>query len=428
MVQTGPEKNANMSRRLVIKEKDRILFVGHDASRTGAPIVLLQLLRWLKTNTDLHFGVLLGHGGPLVDEYRSLAPTWVVSDVVEQSQGLFPYLDRVPGLKRWRRALRAAALRQELRLIKPDLVYTNTIASLLAVEVVAPLRLPMVLHVHELEMCIRLYAGIEAFNVLKGLSDRYVAVSEAVRQNLVEKHGISPERIEMAYEFVDTNRKPSDPRDARRRRLCLELGLDPDAPVDFVGAVGTLDWRKGADLIVPLAMRMSPRGGSDQQIHFLWLGGNPGSPEAVRLRYDAQQAGVADRVHVLGSRPNPADYIDLFDVFVLTSREDPYPLAVLEAAALGKPIVCFAGGGGAPEFVTADAGFVVPYLDINSMADRVETLLRDPDLCSRMGAQAQAKVRRQHDLNVGAARILELIRSSLDSATVRSNPVAGSVS
>jgi glycosyltransferase involved in cell wall biosynthesis len=82
----------------------------------------------------------------------------------------------------------------------------------------------------------------------------------------------------------------------------------------------------------------------------------------------------------------PADYMAAADVFVLTSREDPYPLVCLEAAALEKPIVCFEGGGGTPEFVEADCGFVVPYLDIIGMADRVISLLDSPDCRDNLGA------------------------------------------
>ena len=52
-----------------------ILFVSHDASRTGAPIALLTFLRWLRANTDYRFEVLLGSGGALEPAFEALAPT-----------------------------------------------------------------------------------------------------------------------------------------------------------------------------------------------------------------------------------------------------------------------------------------------------------------------------------------------------------------
>jgi glycosyltransferase involved in cell wall biosynthesis len=101
------------------------------------------------------------------------------------------------------------------------------------------------------------------------------------------------------------------------------------------------------------------------------------------------------------------------DVFALTSREDPYPLVCLEAAALGKPIVCFAGAGGAPEFVEQDCGFVVPYFDVTAMAGRIASLLESADCRIKMGAAARRKVAERHDISVAAPRILEIIERTI---------------
>ena len=98
---------------------------------------------------------------------------------------------------------------------------------------------------------------------------------------------------------------------------------------------------------------------------------------------------------------------------MLTSREDPYPLVCLEAAAVAKPIVCFAGAGGMPEFVEEDCGFVVPYLDIMAMADRVGLLLDSLECRITMGAAARRKVTRRHDISRAAPRIMEVIERTI---------------
>jgi glycosyltransferase involved in cell wall biosynthesis len=85
------------------------------------------------------------------------------------------------------------------------------------------------------------------------------------------------------------------------------------------------------------------------------------------------------------------------DCFVLPSREDPCPLVVLEAAATGLPIVCFKGSGGAADFVGADAGVAVPYLDIHAMAQAILELQKSPELRRRLGSTAMARVRVRHD-------------------------------
>ena len=61
----------------------------------------------------------------------------------------------------------------------------------------------------------------------------------------------------------------------------------------------------------------------------------------------------------------------------------------------------------------ADCGFVVPYLDIESMANRVITLLDRPDCRTKMGIAARRKVSERHDISVAAPRIMEIIEKTI---------------
>ncbi|MDQ3814798.1 MAG: glycosyltransferase family 4 protein, partial [Armatimonadota bacterium] len=133
-------------------------------------------------------------------------------------------------------------------------------------------------------------------------------------------------------------------------------------------------------------------------------------PDFDALWADVMQADLTPYVQFLGARPNPLDYFAAFDVFALVSREDPFPVVNLEAALVGKPIVCFDGGGGAREFVEDDCGFIVPYLDIENMASKVEELLKSEELRCRLGQRAAQKVRERHDVLIAAPRILNMIR------------------
>jgi glycosyltransferase involved in cell wall biosynthesis len=116
-----------------------------------------------------------------------------------------------------------------------------------------------------------------------------------------------------------------------------------------------------------------------------------------------------DRVHFIGSRRNPLDYIAAFDVLALVSREEAFPLTVMEAAAVGVPTVCFDAAGGAREFVEADAGRVLPYLDMDSMAACVLELLRDDEQRRRLGRRARTKVQEQYDISVMAPKLVRTI-------------------
>jgi glycosyltransferase involved in cell wall biosynthesis len=385
---------------------------------------LLHLLRWLKGGGDVQFLVLIGKGGPIEEAYRELAPTWVL----DRGRWAPPrWVERVPVLRglvrRVRRRVvepwRISRLLQAIHSFDPELIYVNTTATWAPLEVLGELDTPVVLHVHELEACIRDYIGIADFDRLKARADHFIAVAEAVGANLRDNHGIAPEHISLVHEFIPALVElPGSPGE-RRARTCLEIGLDPSA--QFVGAVGSLIWRKAPELFLLVAREVHRRDPS-RPVHFLWLGASPDSLEASRLRHDAALAGFGDRFHLLGARPNPLDYMDLFDAFVLTSREDPYPLVVLESASLGKPILCFDGAGGAPEFVEDDCGFVVPYLDIAAMADRIIDLLDSGDLRTRLGEAARHKVRARHNLDEVGPRVVEIIRRFRRTAERGSSP------
>jgi len=103
----------------------------------------------------------------------------------------------------------------------------------------------------------------------------------------------------------------------------------------------------------------------------------------------------------------------IFDAFCLTSREDPFPLVVLEAASLEKPVLCFAEAGGPPEFVENHCGFVLPYLDVAAMSARIVELIENPSLRDELGRRARAKVLERHDVEVVAPRIMNIIERVL---------------
>ena len=103
-----------------------ILFVSHDASRTGAPIALLTFLKWLRANTDYRFEVLLGSGGALEPAFESVAPTTTADIAAGRHLGhLSANIPQVV-LNAWReKRLRSLAR----RLSKVDLVYSNTLQN-----------------------------------------------------------------------------------------------------------------------------------------------------------------------------------------------------------------------------------------------------------------------------------------------------------
>jgi glycosyltransferase involved in cell wall biosynthesis len=142
-------------------------------------------------------------------------------------------------------------------------------------------------------------------------------------------------------------------------------------------------------------------------IEFVWVGSWKRS-QYEQLLYDVERSGLATNVKFTGHRLDAPDCFAAFDVLALTSREDSYPLVVVESALLGVPTVCFDGGGGAPEFVRDDAGIVVPYLDAAAFAEALVALARDPQRWQRAGRSARERAL-DHSMDRLGPQVLDVI-------------------
>jgi glycosyltransferase involved in cell wall biosynthesis len=384
----------------------KVLFMSHDGSRTGAPMVLLHLLEWLRQNTPIQFEIVLREGGELQRDFAAVAPTSVLNPHNPASSGIVNRL-----LKKMAATLTsdnsvAQSLKVRLQAGEFGLIYSNTITNGTHVQMLAG-HCPVITHVHELEHVIRhISTTPQALAMVKTQTTHYVAGSEMVRRNLAENHGIPREKIDLVYEAIPTSRVVPEEIERCRRALRQELGLTPTDLI--IGAAGTTDWRKGTDLFVQLAGEVR-RLSALPKIHFVWMGGDTEGQYFEGLRHDARLQGVGDRVHFLGTRKDNREVIAAYDIFALVSREDPFPLVNLEAASAGKPIVCFQGAGGAPEFVSDECGFVLPFLDIRGMAEKVLELVRSPELRERLGRRAAERVRESFDVAVAGPQIVSLI-------------------
>ena len=130
----------------------------------------------------------------------------------------------------------------------------------------------------------------------------------------------------------------------------------------------------------------------DARFRFVWAGGALTSNGVEAHQRSAENAGVGDILEFVGAQADISPFFLAADSFALTSREDPFPLVNMEAMSFGLPVIAFAGAGGAPELIEDDAGIVVPYLDVQAMAEALIRLHDDPSFRLRLGSRARAKL------------------------------------
>lgn len=358
-------------------------------------MLLLHLLRWLRQHSDLPFEVVTREGGPLLPDFKAVAPTCVLAR--QGRTRTLPVPER----------LRREWVLSRLGAKGSGPIYANTCTNGIELDVLSRLQRPVITHVHELDAVITL-CGEDNWAAVKRHTRHFIAASRAVKGNLVSRRGIDPQRVTVIHEFIPIPTATAA-RDELRRKARQELALPADARM--VTACGPTNWRKAPDLFLLLARSVIARR-PDLPVHFIWVG-HALPDELARLRHDVRHMSLNGRVHFVGERVDAPEIFGGSDVFALVSREDPFPLVCLEAASLGVPIVCFNDAGGAVELVEADVGFSVPYLDVEAMADRTVALLDSDDLTRRLGEQGARKVRERHDVTIAAPKILQVIRDAM---------------
>jgi len=364
-----------------------ILFVSHDANRAGAQILLLRFLKLLKENQNFKFSVFLKDGGILENEFNEIAQTyyWKRTKLITK-KSLFSKLYKIFTNKNIHRNKIIDALKNQ----NFDLVISNTIANGDILPVLNQLNCPIITYIHELEMGIQQYTKPEFFQNVITLSSSYIACAESVKQNLMQNHSINPTLIKVLPSLL-----PQSALNYNSDRLLNEkLRNQYDIPQSafLIGGMGTVDLRKGVDVFLQVANKLK----HNQSIFFLWVGGQDTETDYKNFQIDKSRLEL-NNVIFQKSVENPLDFMSIFDVFFVSSREDPYPLVVLEAAILSKPIICFDKAGGAKDFVEDDCGAIIEYLDVDSVVEKIIELKENPTLRERMGEKARKKVLERHN-------------------------------
>jgi len=389
----------------------KILFISHDASRTGAVISFIEILKWFKANSGIPFQILLKNGGPLKQEFEAIAP---VTDFTSPPDHFF-LLKRAAwhlGYRDEKNAYKSAyfrCLKKKLAAGNFSLIWSNTTTNGELLEFLSDLKCPVITNVCELDYIIRSF-GPENIARVKKYTKHYFAISGAVKEYLVQTHGVKPQDVDVFYPFIPIDRHDTVPYFTKNGFYKDKLGIPEGAFV--VGASGTRDWRKGPELFIQLAYAVHKRNPA-VPVHFVWVGGEPGQTNFDGLLYDMKNARVEDRMHFVDSNPDTLDYFKNFDVFTMISREEAFGRVILEAALFGKPTLCFDNSGGPREFVENDSGFVLPYLDIEAMAEKIMLLLNSSELRERMGACAFQKIRERYASRVQGPKLLEALKRFL---------------
>ena len=330
----------------------------------GAEHLVVSMMRH-RNRADFDFEVAY-----VLEDRNTLVPELRESGVVVHSLGSHGNYDL-----RWTWRLRALLAERRFDVVHSHLPYAATFGRLVS-STLSPHRPKLVYTEHS--MWDKMAVSVKALNrVSVGIDDRLIVVSEACRQSMPRKlrhrarvvvHGIETEPIAAAREH----------RNEHRGSVRAELGV-PEGELLALTIAG-LRWPKGYDVLLSAAGQTLERGTA---VRFVSVGDGP-------LRHDLEHRRAAlslgERFVYLGEREDVPRLLAAADMFVLPSRQEGLPLALMEAVCSGLPLVTTAVGE-VPNLLTdgTDA-LVVPPEQPGALADAIGQMARHPELRERLSS------------------------------------------
>jgi len=379
--------------RKVSPYKDRrIIYVSHDALLHGAQLLSLNIIRQLCEVFRYDVYVIVKSGGDLLDKFRVYSKDLICLDADEQ-----PVLD----LNTWIKNTGATK------------AICNTVVTGDILKVLSDCDVTCISLIHEMEKVIHQYSCEEKLNHIINHAKNIVFASVYVKDS-VEKVGIIPDHKSVIYPQgiynVNTNFKS---KAVCHAELCEKYGLQTDCKI--VVNVGYADYRKGVDLFASCAVDVCSK---LSDCVFVWVG---------KLALDMQEkvnmiitdTPAEGRVIFTGFQNDPYLFLIAADIFLLTSREDPFPSVVLEAMNVALPVVAFEGGGGYVDIVLHDkTGILVPMEQVDALSSQVYRLLVDDNLRGALGRAANQLVNEQANFTKYVHVLLSLLDEDCKTVSV----------
>ncbi|MDQ3534012.1 MAG: glycosyltransferase family 4 protein [Bacteroidota bacterium] len=371
----------------------KILFISHDASRTGAPLLLIWLIKWLKINKAIDPYVLLLNDGVLKNDFEEIAKTFLWENSFQNLSFLKRLFVKFKLLSV--RSNYQKHLLNKLKTIGPDYLYFNSIVSSPLIPFLkGQLGCPTILHVHEYKSIIHQFdLDGDVSNGFKYV-DQFITVSEIVNQNLLLNYGIKNENSIIVYEYIDFTRYKPIPKKLNSERI-------------IIGGGGLVHWRKGVEFFIIVANYFKKKY-PKINIEFWWIGVVKPN-DRIYLEQDIIKLGLQDTVFLKGEIIEMSDVLNEIDLFLITSREDPFPVIAIEAAYHYNPLITWNQAIGTKEIIEKGCGETVDYMDFEAMSKAIYHIVNDVDLYNNY-AQNSHKVSLELSIDNAGNKIFTLFK------------------
>lgn len=352
----------------------RVLFVSHEATRTGAPKIILNILKHFAGTCDIQCETILQSGGDLSSEFENYSTVDCLNLPKENSAELKKRIGKIISREKDN---------------APLLAICNSMESRYIAKALAEFDIPVMMLVHELPSS---YSE-EDYQGVYETAEKVIFPVNAVQEAANEKNPIPIDKsIVLSQGLLDPTFGTGITREVAYSQIRKELNL-PENSFIVLGC-GSLDLRKGIDHYASIARHVIQTNHSNTPVHFVWVGDGARwthSPYHY-VKLDLEKTPARDHVHFIGERNNVEPYFVGADAFMMSSRVDPFPCVIHEAMASSLPVITFADSGGASEAIDNGAGFIVPYANYEQAANVINLLANQPEIATGVREKSKERV------------------------------------
>jgi glycosyltransferase involved in cell wall biosynthesis len=231
---------------------------------------------------------------------------------------------------------------------------------------------------------LNIYKKLSLFAIMN-FSDRFICVSESTKK-LLQERGLHPTKIEVVYNGV--NIKEFSPSKKRRNQKRKDLGISQEEIL--IGFIGQLVPIKGIEEFLKAAIKIRNK---DRDCKFIVIGGSTDSPYFVKKILPFYKSyKLENNVTFAGFKEDIRSYLSAVDIFVNSSRIEPFARVNLEAMAMGKPVIATDAGGNPEAVMDGKTGYIIPVGDVNLLTKKILKLIKKNEMREKFGLAGRNRV------------------------------------
>jgi glycosyltransferase involved in cell wall biosynthesis len=283
-------------------------------------------------------------------------------------------------------ALKIMCLAKLIRRDKPEVIFSllsSTNITVLFAALLSRIKSKVIVSEHtypSVNLRNEMYGGVVKSLIKKMYphAHKIIAVSEGIKQDLIHNFHIRDDKIEVVYNPIDTE---------EIKTLSREELIHPwfQEQIPIIVSVGRLTKQKG----YPYLLRAFSLVRKSLPCRLFIIGEGEDKKKLVQM---AHKLDLKEDIEFCGFQKNPFKYMARSSLFILSSLYEGFPNVLLEAMALGLPIISTDCPSGPTEIIEDKKnGLLVPAKDENALSQAIITLLRDSDLRNSLGREAKTR-------------------------------------